>query len=198
MQGKNVMPRILITFFLSIQLCMAQNYTDYKPQYTEWVVYYIVDKIEYTSTNTIFYFRYIGPSEMNFLGLKHEYRWCLENVENPEETFYVTDIRNISVNGLLKLQNIGKKHDFLYQPKKGDDVTCEVHFPRLPKHIRKVHFLEGKTAKNAKGHFHALDVELKTFDDSDLGTEYDAIERVILLRNRILDFPKIQECKARM
>lgn len=198
MQGKNVIPQIIIMIFLSTQICFSQNYTDYKPQYTEWVVYYIVDKIEYTPNNTIFHFRYIGLNEMNFLGLKHEFRWCLENVENPDETFYLTDIQNICVNGSLKLKSIGKRNDFLYQPKKGDEVTCEVYFPRLPKHIQKVHFLEGKTAKGKEGHFHALYVELKTFDDPDLGTEYDAIERVILFRNKILKSPKMQESKARM
>jgi ribosomal 30S subunit maturation factor RimM len=180
----------LLLFFWGIQASFSQKvYVDYKPQYTEWVRNYIVDKIEYTKENTIFYFRYIGSRDydaMDFRGLTNIDRWCLENVENPDETFYLTDIRNIRVESELKMETIGSKDIFYHSPQVGQSVTCEVYFPRLPKHIKKVHFLEGKQAKGRTNHFHALDVSLKTFDDPNLGTEYDRTERINQLKERIV------------
>lgn len=181
---------LALAFFWGIQASFSQKvYVDYKPQYTEWVRNYIVDKIEYTKEHTIFYFRYIGSRDydaMDFRGLTNIDRWCLENVDNPEETFYLTDIRNIRVENELKMETIGDKDIFYHSPQVGQSVTCEVYFPRLPKHIKKAHFLEGKQAKSRTNHFHALEVRLKTFDDPDLGTENDRTERVLKLKERII------------
>ncbi len=81
-----------------------KTYTDYKPQYKEWRMNYIVDKIQYTENEIIFFFRYYSianGTQVDFW-LNEPKQYCLENVDNPEETFYTTDIRNIRVGGALK------------------------------------------------------------------------------------------------
>jgi len=180
----------IFVFFWGMQASFSQKvYVDYKPQYTEWVRNYIVDKIEYTKEHTIFYFRYLSSSAysaMDFRGIRNEYRWCLENVDNPDETYYLVDLRNIRVDGVLHLERIGDLDMFYYNPKATETVTCEVYFPRLPKHIKKAHFLEGKSAKNRTNHFHALAVNLKTFDDPDLGSEADRTARIQKFKDRVL------------
>jgi len=207
----------IFIFFLGLQACLAQTYTDYKPQYTEWVRNYIVDKIEYTPEHTIFYFRYIEVGKytsINFAGIHDEYRWCLENVKNPSETYYLTNIKNIRVNNVLQIKNLGSQKEYRRNTNLGEVITCEVYFPRLPKHIKKAHFLEGKTAKDRTNHFHALEVNLKTFDDPELGSQTDETARIERFQKRVLsplgryrtyiprsDKPQeelVSECKARM
>jgi hypothetical protein len=73
---------IVVLSIIFSQESFAQKYTDYKPKYNKWVKNYILDKIEYTDTRTIFYFRYVSEYEyggaVTFFGNEHPERWCIE------------------------------------------------------------------------------------------------------------------------
>jgi hypothetical protein len=175
-----------ISFFLIVYLCIfsqtfAQNYTDYKPKYNRFGKLYLIDKIEHTNTETIFYFSYISEYEgggVSFFGNKHPERWCIQNADNPKEIFYHIDIKNIRKNEKIMVWSLGSTDEVLYQTNKEDIFTCEIHFKRLPKGIQKIHLWEGLDMKNSTRHFHVFNLKLKASNDPDLGDFKIMIERL--------------------
>ncbi|KOY87651.1 hypothetical protein AD998_17295 [bacterium 336/3] len=191
--------RLYIYYFIVVlsiifsQKSFAQKYTDYKPKYNKWAKNYILDKIEYTDTRTIFYFRYVSEFEYGtvaFFGNGHPERWCIENVDNPEETFYHIDVKNIRKNGKMVLNSLAGSPEVTYETHVGDIFTCEIHFRKLPNRIKKAHLLEGKYQKSSRRHFHALNVKLKTSEDPNLGTFEDMVTRVQEFERINLGTPK--------
>lgn len=176
------MLRLLLgLLILSLNLPAQVLYTDYKPQYEEWNDRYILDKIEYTATRTIFHFRYLAYpkqiGEMSFHGPFEKDHWTLENVYNPGELYPLIELKNIKKTGMLLYSSYrGAKLVFTTQPY--DVYTCEIHFPKLPKHLSLVNFLEGVTKKAYSNHFHCFKVKVKPLGDSDLGTESDMFARI--------------------
>jgi hypothetical protein len=176
------MMRLLLGFlFLSFQLSAQVLYTDYKPQYEEWNERYILDKIEYTATRTIFHFRYLASqlrkSEMSFHGPLAIDHWTLENVNNPSEIYPLIELKNIKKTGMLLYNSHrGGKLNFRTEPY--DVYTCEIHFPKIPKHLRVVNFLEGINKKAYSNHFHCFKVKVKPLDDPELGTVADMNARI--------------------
>ncbi len=179
----------------------AQNYTDFKPQYKEWNKDYIIDKIEYKDTRTIIHFRYVAriPEYSSILGNEHYVtifgkehieRWCLENVNNPDETFYIIDVKNIRRNGRLIDASITGYDKKDYRHMKPNEVfTCEIHFARLPNRVKTAHLLEGKYMKHDANHFHAFNIKLKTKDE-DLGSFEDMVKRVHSFERRVTGSPR--------
>lgn len=175
-----------IHFFLILYFCIlfqtfAQNYTDYKPKYNQWARNYILDKIEYTDTRTIFHFRYIAEFDyglVTFFGNKHPERWCIQNVDNTEEVYYHFNIKNIYKNEKKLISLLGSTHEATYETMKGDIFTCEIELPAFPKRLQNINLLEGINMKNSTRHFHVLNIKLKKSDDLDLGTLKDMIERL--------------------
>lgn len=186
---------LLFLFFLAFQLNAQKQFTDYKPKYTEWNSRYILDKVEYTKDNTIFHFRYLarkkGVSSPNFYGVGHVEAWALQNVENGSETFKMIALKNIRRNGRVITSDF-KGTSKSFSLKKKEVLTCEVYFPRLPKHIKKAHFLEGIASAKNSFHFHCLNVKIKHKDD-DLGTERDMKNRIVRFEKRVWGEPKEKE-----
>lgn len=188
-------------FLLSFSAKPQVIYTDYKPQYKDWNKNYIIDKIEYTDTRMIIHFRYIARvSEVDFafgyehyvtiFGKEHKERWCLENVDNPDETFYMIDVKNIRRNDKLMHASIAGYDKLEYRRMKPNEtITCEIHFKRLPKRVKYAHLLEGKYMKHDKDHFHALNIKLKTEKD-DLGSFEDMVLRVHNFERRVIGRPQ--------
>jgi hypothetical protein len=171
----------LITILSHFQAKAQQVYTDYKPNYSKWTPNYLLDKIEYTKTRMIFHYRYVGTSAyglITFYGIPHEDHWALQNAFKHDQVFDMLEIRNLRKNGVLLKWQIINDEESEYNGIEGDVFTCEVHFPRLPNNIFKVHFLEGINARMLKNHFHCLNVFVKTFNDKDLGKESDMVNRI--------------------
>jgi hypothetical protein len=173
----------LILFLIFHSWAEAQKiYTDYRPRYKEWNRRYILDKIEYTKTRTIFYFRYLSSQwgdNLSFFGAGHPSHWCLENLDNPAEVYHMIEIRNLKRNGKVVYEVLDiDEASFTTSGAKPETFTCEVHFPRLPKNMTKANFLEGYAAKHLTNHFHCLNVKIKNFDDEDLGNENDMIAKI--------------------
>jgi len=167
-----------IHFFLILYFCIlfqtfAQNYIDYKPKYNKFARNYILDKIEYTDTETIFCFRYIaefGYGLVTFFGNKHPERWCIQNADNLKEVLYHIDVRNIYKNDKLMVVSLGSSDEVTYDTNQGDVFTCEIHFKKLPEGMKKVHLWEGLYQQSSQRHFHIVNLKLKTSGDPDLGT----------------------------
>lgn len=175
---------LIILVFCNFVVTAQSIYTDYKPQYREWRYNYIIDKIQYNANEIIFFFRCYSIYNNTIVDfwLHHPKQYCLENVDNPDETFYATDIKNIRVGGALKCtsMNAQNKTDFRTVIPANVTITCEVYFPRIPNHISRVHFLEGKKYRELSNHFHAFEVKMKQWDDKDLGTPQDRLDRIVV------------------
>ncbi|KOY87650.1 hypothetical protein AD998_17290 [bacterium 336/3] len=171
----------LIVYFSILSQTFSQKYTDYKPKYNRFGKRYLIDKIEHTNTETIFYFSYISEYEHGtviFFGNKHPERWCVQNADNPKEVFYHTDVKNIRKNEKLMVSSLGSTDEVSYETNKDNIFTCEIHFEKLPDRVKKAHIWEGLDMKNSARHFHFLNVKLKTSDNPDLGVFKDMIERL--------------------
>jgi len=181
-------------FFVTALLCFfsladAQEiYTDYKPEYKEWRSNYIIDKIQYNKDEIIFFFRYYSYSNGTIVDFwfREPKQYCLENVDNPDETFFTTDLKNIRVGGRLECVSMAQanKTNFNTTIPANVTITCEVHFPRIPNRISKVHFLEGKNYRKLCNHFHAFEVKMKQWNDKNLGTPEDRLERLATFESR--------------
>lgn len=196
-------------FFPLILLSQNNSYTDYKPEYKKWQPEYMIDKIEYTPTRMIIYFRYVAnamPYEskwefgnfkfysitrVTFFGKFHPERWYLENYYNPDETFHFIDIKNIRRNGKLMASSIAGYSQLDYEDIKANEVfTCEIHFNRLPKHVKKVNLYEGEEYKHDTHHFHVLQIKVKQENDKDLGEFSDMVKRVQDFERRLTGVPR--------
>mgnify|MGYP005854690281 CR=1 FL=1 len=181
-------------YFLAFLLCFSPSayaqevYTDYKPEYKEWRINYIVDKIQYTKDDIIFFFR--SNSRYDITNVDFWFRrpeqYCLENVSNPGETFSTTDLKNIRVGGKLACASMAEANitNFTTNIPANITITCEVHFARIPNHIAYAHFLEGKEYRKLDNHFHAFNVKMKQWDDKNLGTPQDRLEKIANFENR--------------
>lgn len=176
----------------SIKILAQKIYTDYKPTYKQWDVNYILDKIEYTKTRTIFYFRYLSSSNgfgdaISFFGANHPDHWCLENIDNPSEVHHMIEIRNLARSGRMMYPVLPNNQiaEFTTDGSKSETFICEVHFPRLPKTMTRANFLEGYAAKRLTNHFHCLNVKIKTFDDPENGNKQDMYNRIAKFEDKI-------------
>lgn len=181
-----------ILFATSLIQVMAQKiYTDYKPTYKKWNTRYILDKIEYTKTRTIFHFRYISSNDygdnISFFGASHPDHWCLENVDNPDEVYHMIEIRNLARSGKLIYSILPNNQiaNFVTSGNNPETFICEVHFPRLPKTMVRGNFLEGYAAKYLSNHFHCLNVKIKTFNDPENGNKQDMYNRIAEFEDRV-------------
>lgn len=157
-------------------------YTDYNPSYTKWQPNYILDKIEYTDERTIFHFRFMGKyaygGSASFHGTDGEFPWYVENVEDASQKTRLKEIKNIRQNEELKVRSLTNEPVITFYYEQYDVFTCEVHFPRMKKNVKKVHLVEGIGKKDDENHFNCFNIKLKTFDDPTLGTEDDLEERI--------------------
>ncbi len=185
---KNSSMKYLITAFLTIaylSLSVAQkkDFTDHRPQYRKWLDSYIIDKIKYTKTNTIIYFRFVCDNTNSggaiFYPPGGEYQWYLKG-RTVKKNFNITAVKNVRRNGIMVKKNVvGTSFHSSPLGKTGHTVfSCEVHFPRLPSELKEADLIEGKGQEYNRRHFNCFNVKLKTWDDKDLGTEEDSEKKV--------------------
>lgn len=155
------------------------NYFDYLPKYRKFRDYYQIDKLEYREKRTIVYFRYIVQEDgyVNFFSGKHPDSWYLRTpprMRGLEMQFKLLEIQNIQVNGELKLETLLHVPEVKYETKKGDVVTCEIHFIRVPKYIRMLDLVEGQDGDQDQDRLNCFDIMIKSKDSPILGKEQDA------------------------
>ncbi len=170
----------LNTFVFVPEAYATFPYTDYKPEFRNWKEVYILDRVVYTETRTIFHFRFIDKDGgyAVFYGPGAIHDWLLTNTANRSESFTLKEIRNIKINGKLVLDSLSDASERRYDAKAKDIFTCEVHFDRLPNTVKVVDLIEGKGQDKNENHFNCFDIRLKTWDDPTLGKENDMKTRV--------------------
>ena len=163
----------------------SQEYTDHKPVYRKWKDNYILDKIEYTKTSTIFYFRFVCESDHRaiFYEPGHESAWYLKGKNGKD--YKLKAVKNIRRNGATLVSNLTTEKEFLAI--EGFDYTtfsCEVHFERLPNSDKVVDLIEGEGFENDESHFNCFDVVLKTWDNKELGKVEDSKKQIQKFENK--------------
>lgn len=163
----------------SVSAQKSHNYTDHKPQYRKWLDSYILDKIDYTPTSTIFYFRFVCDNERSsgatFYPPNGESPWYLKGRDVRKE-FDITAVKNVRRDGVLIKANVSTEA-FEAEPssKTGHSIfSCEVHFPRLDDDMKEADLIEGRGQESNKMHFNCFSIKLKTWNDADLGDEKDS------------------------
>lgn len=170
---------LLFLFFLTtIRAQDSHNYTDHKPKYRKWLDSYILDKIEYQPSSTIFYFRFVCDNESSggaiFYPPGGEWAWFLKG-RDVKENFAITAVKNVRRDNILIKKNVtGKAFNSPPSGKTGYTIfSCEVHFPRLPDNMNEADLIEGVGQEFNRRHFNCFNIKLKTWQD-DLGTEEDS------------------------
>jgi outer membrane protein OmpA-like peptidoglycan-associated protein len=165
----------------------SQEYTDYKPEYTKWQEGYILDKIDYTSSSTILYFRFVFRSGMGVSAIFYppggESPWYLKGKSG--KNYYLKTIKNIRRNSELLVSNLIKTLEFPSLNGFGYTVfSCEVHFDRLPNTEKAVDLIEGVGFERDPNHFNCFNIKLKTSEDKDLGEIKDSENNVQKFENK--------------
>jgi len=182
---------ILINLFFVISVsstfAQVQEYTDHKPVYRKWQDSYILDKIEYSKTATIFYFRFVCKSGQGTTAIFYEpggeAPWYLRG--RSGKNYYLKAVKNIRRNSELMVSNLLTQREFQSLEGFGYTVfSCEVHFEKLPSTEKIVDFIEGIGHENSQNHFNCFDVSLKTSDDKELGKIVDSEENIKKFENK--------------
>lgn len=174
---------ILIAFLPFSKAQDKHNYTDHKPQYRKWLDSYILDKIKYTPTSTIFYFRFVcnnaNSGGATFYPPGGEFPWYLKGRDVSRE-YDITAVKNIRRDGIVVKSNVATEpfHSNPSGPTGHTIFSCEVHFPRLADDMKEADLIEGRGQEFNRRHFNCFNIKLKTWDDDDLGSEEDSKKTV--------------------
>lgn|GEM_PF-2518245 len=172
---------LFLVFWTSAPLLAQKEYTDHKPIYRKWQDNYILDKIEYTKNETIFYFRFVCRSGQGISAIFYppggEAPWYLRAKDG--RAYNLKAIKNIRRNSQILAQHLRSKGEYMSLDGFGYTVfSCEVHFERLPNDVKTADFIEGRGHEFDQNHFNCFDVKLKTWDDESLGKITDSEENV--------------------
>ncbi len=157
---------------------MAQandNFSDFLPKYRKFKSHYQIDQIEYRDKRTIIYFRHIvqETGTIFFYGSSHPNSWYLRTpprMKGLEIQFKMLEMRDIRVNGQTKIETLTHVPEVDYEAKRGDVITYEIHFVRIPNYIRMVDMIEGENGDLDEEKQNCFDIMVKTKDSPLLGS----------------------------
>lgn len=143
-----------------------------QPQYTKWKKNYTISKITFFEKRLVLDLELVfrrGTTEWTksviFTPPNTANSWCLKDSESGE-VFDLLEIKFIKRNGAEIKERIKfiKDKVQIELPLEGipkEVFTCQVHFAKLPNHIKTVDLLEGAGNKYTKGHWNFFDIQVK-------------------------------------
>lgn len=162
-----------------------QVYTDFKPVYRQWIDSYILEKIEYTKDQTIFYIHLVFANNqkesVTLYPPDGQYAWFLRD-RITKQTFNVSSIKNVTQNGKLITSSVDDIPYKIELTKENTILSCEVHFERLPITIKNVNLIEGQGQDYNKNHFNFFNISLKEKQNKSLGTQEDSDKAMAIIR----------------
>lgn len=152
----------------------ADSFFDYLPKYRKFKHHYQIDKIEYTERRTIIHFRFVAQESgsTTFYGGNHPNSWYLrtpQRMRGLEIQFKQLEVANIAVNNEIKHEKLIDIPEISYNLSRGDVVTCQVHFVRIPNYIRMLDMIEGKDGDLDQDKLNCFDIMIKTKENPLLG-----------------------------
>lgn len=187
--------------FLSIDCISNEKYFDYLPKYRSYNNHYQIDKIEYRKDRTIIYFRFIIEKSGNhvFHGNAHPQSWFLRTplrMRDLREKYSLLSINNINVNGSRILNTLTTIPEVSFPLNKGDVVTCELNFEKLPYYIRMLDLIEGEGGNYDQGKHNCFDLMIKSSSSSLLGSEQN-YSKVVMKFEETFDYLKYREVNTK-
>lgn len=174
------------------------NFFDYLPKYRKFKSHYQIDKIEYQEKRTIIHFRFVvqESQSITFYGGDHPNSWYLRTpprMRGLEIQFKQLEIANIAVNNEIKKKVLVAVPELSYELKRGDVVTCQVHFVRIPRYIRMLDMIEGKEGYLDQDKFNCFDIMIKTQENPLLG-KLENTEQVVQRFEKSFNYikPKVE------
>lgn len=169
---------VLVLFSFSSSYILAQSRKtkeatriETQPQYTKWQKNYSISKISFFEKRVVLDLEFVferGTKEWTksviFMPPNTASSWCLKDPESGE-VFDLIEITAIKRNGLSIKERIKLPKDKVHieLPLEGllkEVFTCQVHFSKLPKHIKAIDLLEGAGNKYTKGHWNFFAIQL--------------------------------------
>lgn len=155
------------------------NFFDYLPKYRKIGNHFQLDKIEYRDKRTILYFRQVVTSNSSVYlhSGNHPDSWYLRTpprTRGIEVQFKLMELRDIRINNDLKLESLSSVPEIEYKVKKGDVVTYEMHFARVPNYIKMLDLIQGKDGDLDDERMNCFDIMIKTKDSPLLGSPENA------------------------
>lgn len=150
------------------------NYSDFLPKYRKFKSHYQIDKIEYRDKRTIIFFRQIVQEggTVLFYGGSHPNSWYLRTpprMKGLEIQFKMLEMRDIRVNNQQKIESLTHLPEIDHEVKRGDVITYEIHFVRIPQYIRMVDMIEGENGDLDEDKLNCFDIMVKSKDSPLLG-----------------------------
>jgi len=135
--------------------------TDKKPKFEQWQPYYSINKIEYTEDEMVITFDYKGHySWLTFYGPEGLMAWQLID-DATGDVYHSTAVTNVKMGKNVIAEEVIDNYGSFSDD--GQNFTCEVHFPRLPRAVKQVDLIEGgKYYREHSNHFNVYDIQLKT------------------------------------
>ncbi|CAA6829168.1 MAG: OmpA/MotB domain protein [uncultured Aureispira sp.] len=175
----NQLPKItilLLLFLVSGMETVSANssFFDYLPKYRKFKSHYQIDKIEYQEKRTIIHFRYVIQESKvaTFYNGNHPNSWYLRTptrMRGVEIQFKQLEVANIAVNNEVRRASLTNVPEISYDLNRGDVVTCQVHFVRIPRYIRMLDMIDGKDGHMDQDKLNCFDIMIKTKDNPLLG-----------------------------
>lgn len=157
------------------------TFTDYKPEYKQWQTNYIIDKIEYSNSETVIYFRFFsayGGGNITYYAPGVKEAWFLHDAKSGR-SIEILELRNLAIDrGIRNPILIKNSGHFVVDQKVGEIHTCEIVFPRLPLDMESMSLIEGKGNEKSEIHFNVLDIKIKTRDSKELGSKAELKARL--------------------
>lgn len=171
---------ILVRYTLSIYLILAvffttaqaspEKYIDFMPKYRSEHENLLLTKISYTEREMLIYFTYVSKSDntiVQFSGAGTDKPWKLYSSFRSSRSGNlekVATLRDITMNGQLKTEEVAPDQSIALNPKKGTILTGVAHFDRLPGNIKTINFSAGEM-------FICKDILIKGDKNPMLGTQ---------------------------
>lgn len=151
------------------------NFIDYLPKYRKFKSHYQIDQIEYQEKRTIVYFRFVAQESgtATLYNGTHPSSWYLRTparMRGLEIQFKQLDITEIAINNEVKRSALSTVPEISYKLNRGDVVTCQIHFVRIPNYIRMLDLIDGKDGELDENKYNCFDIMIKTKESPLLGT----------------------------
>jgi outer membrane protein OmpA-like peptidoglycan-associated protein len=177
------------------------DYSDYLPRYRTLNDGFLISKVEYKGEYMILSLSYVaaGADKIILYGGKHADAWKLKtgNGSRAAATYALVkagDVRNIYVNKLLTTENLPPNGRKQIDIEKGDLLSFELYFERLPEQVRIAHLVGGEKDDAGKGRINCQDLQIKSKDNPTLGTkaQMEASLKMFYRTKEVINIPSAQ------
>ena len=177
-------------------------YNDYLPRYRTLSESFLISKIEYTETSMVVHLNYVAEfngDKVTLYGDGQSEAWKIKTGNGSRAAsayalLKTADVQNISINKILKIKqlNANARKQFIVQ--KGDLLSCELHFDRLPGQVRVVHLIGGDKDDTDHPRINCQDLQIKSKDNATLGSasQMEASLERFYHNRKAVNFPSAQ------